>query len=92
MTLTLKTFKKVIPSGILTRGRDYYTTDRVVDLSLDGDDEWTADVQGTYLYKVRILQEPGGALACECDCPYNAGEHCKHIAAVLYAIEEAFPE
>ena len=92
MALTLKTFKKVIPGNILARGRDYYTADRIVDLSLDGDDEWTAEVQGTDRYEVRILQEPGGALTCECTCPYDMGEYCKHVAAVLYAIEETFPE
>ena len=40
MDLTLKNFKQAIPATILTRGREYYRSGRVVDLSLDGDDAW----------------------------------------------------
>lgn len=92
MALTLKNFKKTIPSNILTRGRDYLRSGRVVDLSQDDDDTWLAEVQGSTPYQVTIVQQADGALECRCTCPYDFGEHCKHVAAVLYAIEEAFPE
>jgi uncharacterized protein YbaA (DUF1428 family) len=92
MTLTLKNFKQAIPANILTRGRDYYQAGRVVDLELDGDDTWSAAIEGTEPYTVTIAQQPDGSLACECTCPYDLGEHCKHVAAALYAIEEVFPE
>ena len=49
MALTLKNFKKTIPSNILTRGRDYLRSGRVVDLSQDDDDTWLAEVQGSTL-------------------------------------------
>lgn len=92
MSLTLKNFKRAIPATILARGRDHYASGNVVDLSLDGDDTWIAEVQGTEPYEVTIEQRPDGSLACNCTCPYEYGEHCKHVAAVLYAVEEAFPE
>lgn len=92
MALTLKNFKRTIPATILTRGRDYFQGGRVVDLSQDGDDTWLAEIQGSEPYQVTIVQQPDGSLDCECTCPYEFGEHCKHIAAALYAIEEAFPE
>lgn len=92
MALTLKNFKRTIPSTILTRGRDYFQSGRVVDLSLDGDDRWEVEVQGSEPYHITIAQQPDGSLVCECTCPYEFGEHCKHIAAALYAIEEGFPE
>ena len=92
MALTLKNFKRTIPATILTRGRDYFQNGRVADLSLDGDDRWEVEVQGSEPYHITIGQQPDGSLDCECTCPYEFGEHCKHIAAALYAIEEAFPE
>ena len=49
MALTLKNFKKTIPSNILTRGRDYLRSGRVVDLSQDDEDTWLAEVQGSTL-------------------------------------------
>jgi uncharacterized Zn finger protein len=92
MALTLKNFKQAIPSTILSRGRNYYNNGAVTDLSLEEEDTWAAEVQGTEAYDVRITLEQSGELSCVCTCPYEYGEHCKHIAAVLYAIEEAYPE
>lgn len=92
MALTLNNFKRTIPGNILTRGREYYNQGLVIDLSLEDEDTWVAEVQGTEQYEVRIAQTPDGELDCSCTCPYEYGEHCKHVAAVLYAIEEAFPE
>lgn len=92
MALTFRTFKQAIPAAVLSRGRSYYTTGRVVDLSLDGDDEWTAVVEGADRYEVTIRLDTDGSLICACDCPYEYGSYCKHIAAVLYAVEETFPE
>lgn len=93
MSLTFSNFKQIIPSQILTRGRDYLRRGQILDLSFDEEDlSWEARVEGTELYEVRIEQESDGSLTCSCTCPYEMGEHCKHIAAVLYAIEDAFPE
>jgi uncharacterized Zn finger protein len=92
MSLTLDNFKKVIVSQILARGREYYIKDRVVDLSLDEEAAWSAVVEGTDSYDVTISQSENGELCCACTCPYDHGPYCKHIAAVLYAIEKTFPE
>jgi hypothetical protein len=91
MTLTLDGFKKRIPSNILMRGRDLYARGAIVDLS-QTDEGWSAQVQGTRLYNVDINQEADGSLTTECTCPYEYGDHCKHVVAVLYALEELFPE
>lgn len=90
--LTLANFKQMIPSQILARGRDYFRSGNVVDLTMDEEGFWAAQVQGTELYDVTIEQIPSLELICSCTCPYDMSEHCKHIAAVLYAIEETFPE
>jgi hypothetical protein len=92
MALTLDNFKQAISPEILDRGRRYYTRGHVVDLSLDDEAEWSAVVEGTELYDVRVVQAGSGQLLASCTCPYDYGPICKHIAATLYAIEEAFPE
>jgi uncharacterized Zn finger protein len=92
MSLLLTNFKQVIPQNILTRGRDYYRGGRVVDLNLEDEGLWSAQVAGTDTYDVQIEQRSDGTLICSCTCPYEYGEHCKHMAAVLYAIEDTYPE
>lgn len=92
MTLTFANFKQEISSHILARGRDYYASGHVIDLEFDDESAWSAQVEGTEIYDVEIEQAAQGYLVCECTCPYDMGEHCKHIAAILYAIEESFPE
>ena len=93
MILTFANFKQVIPAQILTRGRDYVRQGQILDLSFDEEDMlWEAQVEGTEVYDVRIEQTATGSLICSCTCPYDMGEHCKHIAAILYAIVDTFPE
>jgi uncharacterized Zn finger protein len=92
MSLTFANFKQIIPSQILTRGRDYYRNQQISDLTMDEEGLWLAQVEGTETYEVTIEQDPDGILTCSCTCPYDMGEYCKHIAAALYAIEDNFPE
>lgn len=91
MKLTLDGFNKQIPSNILSRGRDLYARGAIVDLS-QTDEGWSAQVQGARLYNVDINQEADGSLTTVCTCPYEYGDYCKHVAAVLYALEELYPE
>lgn len=93
MSLTFANFKQMIPAQILSRGRDYVRQGQILDLSFDEEElVWEAQVEGTDLYDVRIELQANGSLTSSCTCPYDLGEHCKHVAAVLYAIEEAFPD
>lgn len=86
MRLTFENFIKVIDPEILSRGKSYYTTGHVHDLQEVEDGLWEAEVIGTESYQVEVSEE-NGALETSCDCPYEWGEHCKHVAAVLYAIQ-----
>lgn len=92
MPLTLNNFKREIPATILTRGREYFRAGQVVDLEEDGDDGWAAVIQGTAPYEARIKRLGDKSLEVYCTCPYSDGPYCKHVAAMLYAIEEVFPE
>jgi hypothetical protein len=93
MSLTFANFKQIIPAQILSRGREYVRQGQILDLSFDEEElVWEAQVEGTDVYDVRIELQPNGSLNSSCTCPYDLGAHCKHIAAVLYSIEEAFPD
>jgi hypothetical protein len=85
--LTLNNFEEIVDSTILQRGRGYYTSKRVSKLTKH-DDGWTARVDGSYYYHVEIEALEDGSVLTDCDCPYDWGPYCKHIAAVLYAIRD----
>lgn len=81
--------QKMFEPWILERGRNYLNDGCVENLSQDGNTV-TAVVCGTEDYDVEIEMDRGGNIACmSCTCPYAAeGNNCKHMAAVLFAIDE----
>ncbi len=89
MEITLANFKEMLDPTILQRGRRYYDGGHVVDLEERAADQWQATVAGTKPYQVVITIEPDGSLDWACDCPYDWGPVCKHVAATLYALESA---
>ena len=89
MPTTFANFKQTLPPIILQRGQDYFSAGLVIDLAEVDAGHWLAIVQGTDAYQVSIQSSPDNALVWLCDCPYDRGPVCKHVAAVLYAIESA---
>ena len=74
---------------ILERGRGYYSRKLVRNLTYK-DDCYTAQVLGNSIYHVMIRIEDEKITDMECSCPYaEGGKKCKHMAAVLFAIDEA---
>ena len=74
---------------ILMRGWDYYQEGAVTEFKAKGNEEYNAIVQGTDDYSVDIELENGTPIYMECDCPYaDDGNNCKHMAAVMYAVED----
>ena len=81
-------WKEQFQPWILERGRTYHQMGRVHALTHHGR-EISARVDGTELYHVSVRFSRGMPEAAACDCPYAAkGALCKHIAAVLFALEE----
>ena len=73
---------------ILMRGLDYYETGNVLKLERNGD-RIDAVVEGTEDYDVRITLQDDQVTGMSCTCPYaESGENCKHMAAVLYELED----
>jgi len=84
--MNINNFELYMDETILERGRNYRNSGNILSLEYDGE-EWTADVQGSDDYSVIVvLSEDNEILYSECDCPYDWSKHCKHKAAVFYAI------
>lgn len=81
-------WKKYFNSTILSRGRQYYHEGRVKRL-IHRDHEWFAAVKGSRSYNVIArIGEDGDIEDMECSCLYAYnGQNCKHMAALLYAVE-----
>ena len=75
-------------SHILERGWDYYENEYVQEI-LKEENGIKAWVEGSELYQVHIEITDGEIISMTCTCPYaEGGLNCKHMAAVLYMLEE----
>lgn len=84
----MKAWKDLFQPRILERGLDYYEKGQVVSLE-ETADGYLALVQGSEDYTVQIEINQEQVADMTCTCPYAAdGKYCKHMAAVLYQIEE----
>lgn len=89
--MELTGFEKYFDAKILKRGKQYYQDDAVLDIKKTGDEEFTAEVEGSDIYEVTLnMDEDGDIYDISCDCPYDMGEYCKHEAAVLYAMRDRY--
>lgn len=71
----------------MERGREYYRDNCVTKL-IHTENAIQAKVEGSEEYCVEIQLAKGMPVDMFCDCPYaDDGENCKHMAAVLFAVE-----
>ena len=81
-------WKRKFRDLILDRGRNYYMRNRVYGLTYRNN-IFTARVLGSHAYDVEIKIREDDIIYMKCSCPYAvSGAYCKHMAAVMYAIEE----
>ena len=77
---------------ILQRGRNYYNQNKVSNLhTIDGSNsiQFRAIVNGSKVYRVSGEVHGGDIIFMDCTCPYaRGGAYCKHMAAVLFAIDD----
>jgi len=83
--MNYKDFEQHISETILSRGKDYFDAGAVEDL-IKEDGHWFANVHGTDTYEVAI-KGIRSIKEWDCDCPYDRGPICKHVVAVLYAVQ-----
>ena len=81
-------WKELFAPHILQRGLACYREGAVETLRREGD-VVKAIVLGSQRYRVEIGLKGGNITDWSCDCPYASdGTPCKHLAAVLYGLED----
>ena len=81
-------WRNLFKPWILARGQEYFECGQVVDLK-EVDSIVTAEVSRSKAYRVEIYRSGERVTRMVCDCPHAAGgENCKHMAAVLFALDE----
>ena len=86
--MNLDNFHRHISHKIYERGEAYYEDDMVDNVEHDYPDSWTAEVEGSDLYFVEIKLNGDEIVSWDCDCPYDHGDMCKHVVAVLLYIKD----
>lgn len=79
-------WKNEFTSLILMRGRKYFESGNDRCIQHCGDTH-IATVTGTEDYEVEITVSEDGIEKMTCTCPYTQKDNCKHMAAVLFALE-----
>ena len=76
--------------SILDRGFAYYNNHEIISIKKEKT-KVSAEVSGSETYHVNIDLDDLTSMSCT--CPYfKGGNKCKHLAAVLFAIEEGVEE
>lgn len=71
---------------ILARGKRYYEDARVTQITQQGN-TIRATVAGTDAYTVEVDLPGGFPSFMSCTCPYGCRDNCKHMAALLFAVD-----
>ena len=84
----MSNWRNLFKPWIVERGQAYFECGHVVELEEEGF-LVRAKVWGSREYQVEIRSDSEGVAQMVCDCPYaERGENCKHMAAVLFALED----
>ena len=84
MPITLDNFEFAIEPKILQRGLEYFKHGHLASVQKIGENEFNAWVAGSDDYNVYIKFDGANIVEYECDCPYDWGDTCKHVAAVFF--------
>lgn len=86
--LDLGNWQELFSDRIYERGLAYYEDEAVHDIERTKN-KITAAVDGSDTYTVTLYVKDDAVYNMTCTCPYAAkGENCKHMAAVLLALED----
>ncbi len=88
MNLPLNRFEDWIEPSILKKGLSYFKNNRVIDCEEISNGQFEATVEGSDNYIVKLEIDKGRIVEKTCSCPYDIGPVCKHIAAVLFYMQQ----
>ena len=80
-------FVKYVDDKILSRGMSYFKDRRVTYCEEIAPGEFEAVVEGSEGYEIRLTFRRNKPKEFSCTCPYDYGNMCKHIVAVLYYLK-----
>ncbi|MGI6553533.1 MAG: SWIM zinc finger family protein [Bacillota bacterium] len=82
---------RIIDRATYAKGLNYYFEGRVEELDFDGVDTIRVVVRGTFSYQFLLeISEDGKLTRANCNCPaFYQYEVCKHIAAVIIAMQRS---
>ena len=88
MEIPLSHFEEYIDEPILKRGLSYFKNGLVHEPAEIRPGDYEAVVEGSEEYTVKLSISNGVITEHSCDCPYDMGPVCKHIAAVIFYLEQ----
>ncbi|MBW6480929.1 MAG: SWIM zinc finger family protein [Bacteroidales bacterium] len=88
MQIPLTQFEQYIDETILKRGLQYFKKGHVHEPEEISPGEYAAIVEGTEDYTVQLTLKNGIITEHVCDCPYDFGPVCKHVAAVILYLQQ----
>lgn len=88
MKIPLNSFETYIDEKILSRGLSYFKNGYVRSVDEITPGEYEAIVDGSEEYSISIQVRKGNIEKYFCDCPYDLGPVCKHVAAVIFHLQQ----
>jgi len=88
MQIPLTQFEQYIDETILKRGLQYFKKGLVHEPEEISPGEYEAIVEGTEDYTVQLTLKNGIITEHVCDCPYDFGPVCKHVASVIFYLQQ----
>ena len=88
MEIPLSHFEEYIDEPILKRGLSYFKKGFVHEPAEVRPGDYEAVVEGSEEYTVKLSISNGVIIEHSCDCPYDMGPVCKHVAAVIFYLEQ----
>ncbi len=88
MLIPLNQFEQYIDETILKRGLSYFKNGHVHQPEEIGPGEYETIVEGSEDYTVQLTLKNGTITEYVCDCPYDMGPVCKHVAAVFFYLQQ----
>ncbi|MFD0676996.1 MULTISPECIES: SWIM zinc finger family protein [unclassified Paenibacillus] len=87
--MKLEQIENTMDPIILERGEAYRDNGSILSIEEVGPLLYRAKVEGSELYGVEVrMDSRGEVIYTECNCPYDMGPVCKHVAAVLLEIRD----
>lgn len=88
MRIPLNEFEQYIDETILKRGLAYFEKDHVTAFTEISKGLYEALVEGTEEYTVFLHIKNNIIVENRCNCPYDLGPVCKHVAAVIFYLQQ----